>query len=172
MSLHAQDYRVSGVSKLWKAANRAGVSIDRDQTGRLMRHACLEGLLRRKKIRTTTHDPDAPRHPNLVNREFTAIAPNRLWATDLTYEPTWAGVAYVCLITDVFSRAIVGWRVVSTTRTETVLDAIEKVLCSRGPRHAHLRCHSDEGSQFTSIRYGAPLAKTGAAPSSMTVGDS
>lgn len=172
VKLHAQNYGVYGARKLWKAANRAGLSIGRDQTARLMRHAGLEGVLRRKKVRTTTSDPAAPRHPDLVNREFTAIAPNRLWVTDLTYVPTWAGVAYVCFIIDAFSRTIVGWRVASTMRTETVLDAIEMARWSRGPRHEQLRCHSDAGSQFTSIRYGERLAEIGATPSIGTVGDS
>lgn len=88
VGLHAQNYGVYGARKLWKAANRAGMTIGRDQTARLMRHAGLEGVLRRKKIRTTTPDPEAPRYPDLVKREFTAIAPNRLWVTDLTYVPT------------------------------------------------------------------------------------
>lgn len=172
VALHAQNYGVYGARKLWKAANRAGLQIGRDQTARLMRHAGLEGVLRRKKVRTTAPDLEAPRHPDLVNREFTAIAPNRLWVTDLTYVPTWAGVAYVCFIIDAFSRTIVGWRVASTMRTDTVLDAIEMARWSRGPRHEQLRCHSDAGSQFTSIRYGERLAEIGATPSIGTVGDS
>ncbi len=172
VELHAQNYGVYGARKLWKAANRTDLQIGRDQTARLMRQAGLEGVHRRKKIHTTKSDPEAPRHTDLVNREFTAIAPNRLWVTDPTYMPTWAGVAYVCFIIDAFSRAIVGWRVASTMRTETVLDAIEMARWSRGPRHEQLRCHSDAGSQFTSIRYGERLAEIGATPSIGTVGDS
>ena len=112
------------------------------------------------------------RHPDLVQREFTATAPNRLWVTDLTFVATWAGVAYVCFIIDAFSRMIVGWRVASHMRTEMILDAIEMARWSRGHRHADLRCHSDAGSQFTSIRYGERLAEIGATPSIGTVGDS
>ena len=78
-----------------------------------------------KRVRTTRPDPAAGRHPDLVKREFTATAPNRLWVTDLTFVPTWAGVTYVCFIIDAFSRMIVGWRVASHMRTEMVLDAIE-----------------------------------------------
>ena len=112
------------------------------------------------------------RHPDLVERDFTATAPNQLWVTDLTYVPTWAGVAYVCFITDAFSRTIVGWRVASHMRTTMVLDAIEMARWSRGTRLAGLRCHSDAGSQFTSIRYGERLAEIGAVPSIGTVADS
>ena len=107
-----------------------------------------------------------------MGRDFTATAPNQLWVTDLTFVPTWAGVAYVCFITDAFSRMIVGWRVAGHMRTTMVLDAIEMARWSRGKTLAGLRCHSDAGSQFTSIRYGERLAEIGAVPSIGTVGDS
>jgi len=84
----------------------------------------------------------AARHPDLVNREFTATAPNRLWVTDLTFVPTWAGVAYVCFIIDAFSRMIVGWRCASHMRTEMALDAIEMAGWGRGTHHDDLRCHT------------------------------
>ena len=92
--------------------------------------------------------------------------------TDLTFVPTWQGVAYVCFIIDAYSRAIVGWRCASNMKTETVLDAIEMARWSRGKHLPDLRCHSDAGSQFTSIRYGERLAEIGATPSIGTVGDS
>lgn len=117
-------------------------------------------------------DPTALRHPDLVKRNFSATGVNQLWVTDLTYVPTWAGVAYVCFITDAYSRMIVGWRVASNMRTPMVLDAIEMARWSRGRTHEGLRCHSDAGSQFTSIRYGERLAEIGAVPSIGTVGDS
>lgn len=167
-----ENYCVYGVRKLWKAAGRAGLQIGRDQTGRLMRAAGIEGARRYKRVKTTRPDPMSARHPDLVRREFTATAPNRLWVTDLTFVPTWAGVAYVCFIIDAFSRMIVGWRVASHMRTEMVLDAVEMARWSRGRHHDDLRCHSDAGSQFTSIRYGERLAEIGATPSIGTVGDS
>jgi len=92
--------------------------------------------------------------------------------TDLTFVATWAGVAYACFIVDAFSRMIVGWRVASHMRTPMVLDAIEMARWSRGLHHDDLRCHSDAGSQFTSIRYGERLAEIGAVPSIGSVGDS
>ncbi|MGY3567725.1 putative transposase [Sinomonas sp. RB5] len=137
-----------------------------------MRVAGIEGARRSKRMKTTRPDPASARHPDLVKRQFTATAPNRLWVTDLTFVATWAGVAYVCFIIDAFSRMIVGWRVASHMRTEMVLDAIEMARWSRGHHHDGLRCHSDAGSQFTSIRYGERLAEIGATPSIGTVGDS
>ncbi len=172
VTLWTDNYRVYGVRKLWKCARRAGIDIGRDQTGRLMRAAGIEGATRSKRVKTTRPDPAATRHPDLVRREFTATAPNRLWVTDLTFVPTWPGVAYVCFIIDAFSRMIVGWRCASHMRTEMVLDAIEMARCGRGTHHDDLRCHSDAGSQFTSIRYGERLAEIGATPSIGTVGDS
>jgi putative transposase len=114
----------------------------------------------------------ALRHPDLVRRDFTAAAPNQLWVTDLTYVATWAGVAYVCFIVDAYSRMIVGWRVAGHMRTAMVLDAVEMARWSRGARIDGLRCHSDAGSQFTSVRWGERLAELGAVPSIGSVGDS
>ncbi len=172
VELWKDNYRVYGARKLWKAAWRADIDIGRDQVARLMRAAGIQGARRSKRVRTTRPDPTADRHPDLVKRDFTASAPNELWVTDLTFVPTWAGVAYVCFIIDAYSRTIVGWRCASTMRTEMVLDAIEMARWSRGTTLTGLRCHSDAGSQFTSIRYGERLAEVGAVPSIGTVGDS
>ncbi len=166
------NYQVYGSRKLWKTARRAGIDVGRDQTARLMRKAGIRGVLRSKRVRTTRRDEGAGRHPDLVGRQFTASEPNQLWVTDLTFVPTWAGVAYVCFIVDAFSRMIVGWRVAGHMRTPMVLDAIEMARWNRGLHHPGLRCHSDAGSQFTSIRYGERLAEIGATPSIGTVGDS
>jgi len=172
VQLWEDNYRVYGARKVWKAARRAGHDVGRDQVARLMRTAGIEGARRTKRVRTTKPDPGMPRHPDLVRRDFTAAAPNQLWVTDLTFVPTWAGVAYVCFIIDACSRMIVGWRVASHMRTTMVLDAIEMARWSRGTQLAGLRCHSDAGSQFTSIRYGERLDEVGAVPSIGTVGDS
>lgn len=79
VELWEANYRVYGVRKLWKAARRAGIVIGRDQTSRLMRAAGIEGARRSKRVKTTRSDPASARHPDLVQREFTATAPNRLW---------------------------------------------------------------------------------------------
>jgi len=170
--LWKDNYCVYGARKLWKTACRAGHDVGRDQVARLMRAVGIEGVRRGKRVRTTKPDPAAPRHPDLVKRKFTATAPNQLWVTDLTFVPTWAGVAYVCFIVDAYSRMIVGWRVASHMRTVMVLDALEMARWSRGNTLPGLTCHSDAGSQFTSIRYGERLAEIGAVPSIGTIGDS
>ena len=172
VELWERNYRVYGAHKLWKAARRDGLDVGRDQVARLMRAAGIAGTRRLRRVHTTRRDDQGARHPDLVNRDFTATAPNELWVTDLTYVPTWAGVAYVCFIIDAYSRAIVGWRVASHMRTDMVLDAIEMARWSRGTRIDGLRCHSDAGSQFTSVRYGERLGEIGAVPSIGSVGDS
>ena len=172
LQLWQENYCVYGVRKLHKAARRAGHQIGRDQTARLMRALGIAGARRDKKVRTTKADENAARHPDLVSRRFVAERPNQLWVTDLTYVATWAGMVYVCFIVDVFSRSIVGWRVATNMRTDMVLDALEMARWSRGTRLEGLVCHSDAGSQFTSIRYGERLAELGALPSIGSVGDS
>ena len=166
------NYEVYGVRKMWKAMRRAGHDIGRDQTARLMRDLGLAGARRGSRVRTTRPDDAAARPADLVERRFEADAPNRLWVTDLTYVPTWAGMVYVSFITDVFSRMIVGWRVASNMRTDMVLDSIEMARWSRGTRLDGLVCHSDAGSQYTSIRYTERLDEIGATPSIGTVADS
>lgn len=171
-TLWEDNYRVYGARKLWKAARRAEHDVGRDQVARLMHTEGIQGARRTKRVRTTKPDPASARHPDLVKRDFTAIAPNQLWITDLTYVPAFAGIAYVCSIIDVFSRMIVGWRVAPHMRTEMVLDALEMARWSRGTQLEGLRCHCDAGSQFTSVRYGERLAEIGAVLSIGSVGDS
>ena len=174
LALWDANRKVYGAQKLWKAARRAGHDIGRDQVARLMRQLAIEGISRRRKrIFTTIADPDAIRAPDLVNRNFTAAAPNRLWVTDLTYVPTRSGMAYVCFIVDAFSRRIVGWRVASNMKTDMVLDALEMARLSRGARRlVGLITHADAGSQFTSVRSTERLDEIGACPSIGTVADS
>ncbi len=149
LTLWIANRKVYGAHKLWKAAQRAGHDIGRDQVARLMRELGIEGVSRlRKKVFTTRQDPDATRAPDLVNRHFKATRPDALWVTDLTYVPTRSGMAYVCFIVDAFSRRIVGWRVAANMKTEMVLDALEMARASRsGHRLVGVVTHSDAGSQ-------------------------
>jgi len=171
VALWSANFRIYGVRKLWKAARRAGHDLGRDQVARLMRSAGIEGVRKGKKRRTTKPDASAARHPDLVERRFSADRPNALWVMDLTYVATWSGFAYVCFITDAFSRMIVGWRVATHMRTDMVLDALEMARWQRGTSLTGLISHSDAGSQFTSVRYGEHLAELGATASIGSVGD-
>lgn len=167
-----QNYRVYGIHKIWKQLRREGEVVGRDQVGRLMGELGLEGARRGKKRRTTTADPSAPRPPDLVDRDFSATRPNQLWVADFTYVSTWSGFAYAAFVIDVFSRMIVGWRVATTMTTDLVLDTLEMALWRRDERVAGVICHSDAGSQYTSIRYTERLDDVHAAPSIGSIGDS
>jgi putative transposase len=173
-ALWTKNRKVYGADKLWRSARRAGHDIGRDQVGRLMRALGICGVSRqRKKVFTTRADPDAVRAPDLVNRDFTAEAPDQLWVTDLTYVPTRSGMAYVCFIVDAFSRRIVGWRVAPNMKTDMVLDALEMARRTRGShRLVGLVAHADAGSQFTSVRFTERLDEIGARPSIGTIADS
>src|SRR5206468_6783853 len=110
----------------------------------------LRGAVRGKPKRTTITDATGERPRDLVDRKFTATAPNRLWVADLTYVRTWSGFVYVAFITDVFSRMIVGWQASRSLRTDLALDALEQAIWARserGHRLDELVHHSDRGVQ-------------------------
>ncbi len=172
LTLWKDNYEVYGVRKVTKALRREGVTVGRDQVGRLMDSLGIAGMVRGKSKRTTKADPAAVRAPDLVKRHFTATEPDRLWVSDFTYVATWSGTVYVAFIIDAFSRAIVGWRAATTMRTDLVLDTLEMAIWARGALRRGLVAHSDAGSQYTAIRYTERLAEIGAAPSIGTVGDS
>jgi putative transposase len=172
LTLWKDNYEVYGVRKMTKALRREGVTVGRDQVGRLMADLGIAGMVRGKSKRTTKADPSAVRAPDLVKRHFTASEPDHLWVSDFTYVATWSGTVYVAFIIDAFSRAIVGWRAATTMRTDLVLDTLEMAIWARGALRRGLVAHSDAGSQYTSIRYTERLAEIGAAPSIGTVGDS
>ncbi len=162
-----------GARKLWHALRREGINIGRDQVGRLMCGLGLHGAVRGKTRRTTITAELSPRPADLVNRSFVAPAPNRLWVADLTYVSTWAGFCYTAFVIDVYSRAIVGWRVSSSLRAELALDALEMAIWSRRAADlAGLVHHSDRGVQYLAIRYTERLADEGAVTSVGSKGDS
>ena len=109
-----QNYHVYGIRKMWHAMRRAGFAIGREQTGRLMRLAGICGARRERRPVTTRPSPRPDTRPDLVNRDFTADRPNRLWVADITYVRTLSGFVYTAFVTDVYSRKIVGWATRST----------------------------------------------------------
>jgi putative transposase len=170
--VHAANFGVYGVRKLWWALRRQGTQIGRDHAGRLMSALGLAGVVRGKTIRTTHSAPLAERPADLVQRIFNAAAPNRLWLADLTYVSTVRGFCYTAFIVDAFSRRIVGWRVASTLRTDLALDALEMAIWARGSSLPGLVHHSDRGVQYLAIRYTERLADADAVNSVGSKGDS
>ncbi len=162
-----------GSEKVWRQLHREHVEVGRDRVGRLMREMNLEGVQRRKRQVTTRPAEVGERPADLVERQFKAEAPNRLWVADLTYVSTWAGFAYTAFVVDVFSRAILGWRVSGSLRADLALDALEMAIWSRRSQDlAGLVHHSDRGVQYLAIRYTDRLAEARAVTSVGWRGDS
>ena len=162
-----------GVRKVWEQLKRDLVEIPRCRVARLMRTHGLVGVRRDKGIKTTVQDPKASSPTALVRRQFHAQRPNQLWVADFTYVSTWSGFVFVAFVVDVFARAIVGWKVSYSMRTDFVLDALEQALCARKPTPEDgLVHHSDKGVQYLAIRYSIRLVEAGVKASTGTVGDS
>ncbi|MEZ0109631.1 transposase InsO family protein [Catenulispora sp. EB89] len=172
--VHADNYGVYGVRKVWRQLQRQGHQVARCTVERLMRELGLFGVVRGKKVRTTICDPAAERAPDLVKRAFVAAAPNRVWVADFTHVAAHAGIVYVAFVVDTYSRRIVGWSAATNKRTPLVLAALEMGIWQRdraGQERNGLIHHSDAGSQYTSFRLAAHLAGEGIAASIGTVGD-
>jgi putative transposase len=177
-AVHAENYGVYGARKMQAALRRheQPVSIGRDQTARLMRELRLKGVRRGKPKRTTIADETAPRPTDLVDRQFHADRPDALWVVDLTYIRTWVGFAYLALVTDVFSRRIVGWALTTHMRTDLPLEALEIAIWTRRRQGVDdltgLIHHGDRGSVYLSIKYTDRLAEAGVIASVGSRGDS
>jgi putative transposase len=171
--VHKANQDVYGVRKMWRQLRREGFAVGRDRVARLMADLGLAGVVRGKAPRTTWPAAVSERPADLVQRRFTAVAPNRLWVADLTYVATWAGKCYVAFVVDVYSRRIVGWRASTSLRADLALDALEMAIWSRrGAVLDGLVHHSDRGVQYLSIRYTDRLADEGAVTSVGSKGDS
>ena len=183
--VYRENFEVYGARKVWRQLGREGIRVARCTVERLMRALGLSGAVRgrRHKPRTTVAAL-SPRPEDLVGRQFSAAAPNRLWVADLTYVGTWTGFVYAAFVIDVFSRRIVGWRCADHLRTDLALDALEMAIWTRQREQdrdptgeqdgelAGLVHHSDRGVQYLSIRYTQRLADAGAVTSVGSRGDS
>ena len=172
--MHAENFGVYGAPKVWAQLNREGHSVARCTVERLMRDLGLRGVMRGKPRRTTVADTAAERPRDLVERRFSAPAPNRLWVADITYVRTWSGFVYVAFVTDAYSRRIVGWQASRSLRSDLALHALEQAIWERdraGRSVAGVIRHSDRGGQYLSIRYSERLAANAAVASVGSRGD-
>jgi putative transposase len=134
-----------------------------------MRVLGIEGVSRRKWVRTTRRGRSPRAVPDLVDRDFTADGPDQLWVADITYIRTWSGFLYLAVVLDAWSRRIVGWSMKGHLRTELVLEALEMALWQRQP--TAVIHHSDQGTQYTSIAFGLRCKRARVRPSMGSVGD-
>jgi len=166
---HARSKGTYGVPRIHEDLREDGVHVSRKRVARLMRAEGLVGVSRRRKVRTTWRALGDQSAPDLVQRNFTATAPNQLWVADITYVPTWAGFLYLAIVLDACSRRIVGWAMGLHLRTELVLDALNMALTQRRP--SGVIHHSDHGCQYTALAFGQRCRAMGVRPSMGTVGD-
>jgi len=168
-AIHQRSHATYGAPRVHAELRAEGIKVGRKRVARLLKKAGLVGASRRKWIHTTVRDRNARPAPDLVERNFGAPQPNRLWVADITYIPTWAGFLYLAVVLDVFSRKIVGWAMETHLRTELVLEALDLALWQRRP--GAVIHHSDQGTQYTSIQFGARCREAGVRPSMGSVGD-
>jgi putative transposase len=168
-AIHLRSRSTYGRLRINAELLEAGIFVSGKRIARLMRERKLVGASRRKTTITTLRDRDAVPAPDLVDRNFTADAPNQLWVADITYIPTWSGFLYLAVVLDVFSRRVVGWAMENHMRKELVLAALDMAIFRRRPNSVvH---HSDQGSQYTSIAFGKRCEAAGVRPSMGSVGD-
>jgi putative transposase len=174
--VHGENLDVYGADKVWSQLNREGIRVARCTIERLMGDLGLSGVRRGKAYKVTTRSDERQHRPNdLVDRDFTAAAPNRLWVADLTYVKTHVGWVYAAFIIDVFSRMIVGWQLSNSLRSDLAIDALEMAIWNRtrqGQVLDGLVHHSDKGVQYLSIRYSERLAENDIVASVGSTGDS
>lgn len=171
--VHERNYCAYGYRRMSIALKREGEDVGKGRVQRLMRKDGIQGAKRRgKPWRTTKPDPLAHRRPDLVERDFSAEAPNRLWVADLSYLRCWEGVVYFAFVIDAFSRKVVGWQLAPHMRTDLVLDALRMALGQReAGADVALVAHTDRGSQYTSADYTQELDDHGVLASVGSVGD-
>jgi putative transposase len=174
-----ENYGVYGARKVWLTLNRerlAGASpIARCTVERLMAELGLRGAVRGKVKRTTISDPRTPKPADLVDRNFSPLAPDRLWVADFTYVSTWSGWCYTAFVIDAYARRILGWSVATTMTSRFVVDAVEQAIWTRGREGRDLAgviAHHDHGVQYLSVAYSEHLATAGIKPSTGAVGSS
>jgi putative transposase len=170
--LHQQSRQTYGAPRLHAALRASGEQVGRKRVVRLMQAAGLRGVSRRRRVpRTTRADPAAAPAANLLQRQFTAAAPDRCWVGDITYLPTDEGWLYLASLLDVYSRRVVGFALADHLRTELALEALQLALAQRHPQPGTLLQHTDRGCQYTARAYQALLERHGITPSMSRAGD-
>jgi putative transposase len=151
-AIHAASRGTYGSPRVHAALQRAAQSVGRKRVARLMAVQGLCGRRPTRWCRTTDSDHTDPVAPNVLARQFAVAAPNRVWATDITYVWTGEGWLYLAVVLDLFARRVVGWAVAERLQTELALAALRMALGRRAAPTALLH-HSDRGTQYTSATY-------------------
>lgn len=149
-----------GAYKTWKVLRAEGESCGENRVARLRQ---AHGIVAKRMVlfrRAHANRNSAPPAPNLLDRDFTAARPNRVWVTDVTFVPTRRGWLYVAVMTDLFSRRVVGWSMGSRLDQQLVIDALRMALEQRRPEPGLIH-HSDQGQVYAGTAYRAMLRAHG-----------
>jgi len=170
-TIHRESRGTYGAPRVHAELIAAGRRCGRKHVARLMRADGLVGVHRRRYRPTTVRDEHAIPAPDLIERDFAAAGPDRLWVADITALPTWQGDLHLAVVLDAWSRRCVGWSMHASASADLVIAALEMALAARGPVEAVVH-HSDHGTQYTSGAFGRRCAGTGIVRSMGSVGDS
>ena len=161
----------NGAPRIRAALRAGGDRVGLRRVARLMRELGIEGVTRRRfRTGTTKRDPKARPAPDLVDRDFSADGPDRLWVADITQVRTGAGWLYLAVVLDCWGRRIVGWAMAPGMPAELVGDALAMAIARRQPE-GPAGHHSDRGSQYTSLAFGERCREAGVVQSMGSVGD-
>ena len=150
-----------GSPRVHAALRTQGRGASRGRIERLMRRYGIRAIMARpRRVRTTDSRHDLPIAPNLIARDFTAAAPNRVWLADITYIPTAEGWLYLAAVMDMFSRKIVGWAMRDHMQVELPSVALAMAIKQQRPQHGLIH-HSDRGVQYASRAYRDALTGAG-----------
>jgi putative transposase len=170
-AIHAATDGIYGAPRICvELADVHALTVGRKRVARLMRERRLAGAAARRGPKRAKRGPAAPAAPDLVRRRFVADAPDELWVADITYVPTWEGWLFLAVVIDAFSRRCVGWSMRNDLRAELVVDALGMAVTRRKPADGVVH-HSDRGSQYASLAFGATLRESGVAASMGSRGD-
>jgi len=169
-TIHRNSRATYGAPRIHAELRALGIRCAKKRVARLMRRAAgLRGCLRGRRMRTTHRKALQQAAPDLLNRNFAAGEPDRLWVADITYVRSREGFLYLAFILDAYSRKIVGWSMAPHMRSELVVDALQMAIARRKPAPGLVH-HSDRGVQYTSLSFGKKLEDEGLVPSMGRVG--
>jgi len=169
-AIHAESRGTYGARRVHAALCHRGVRVGRKRVERLMRTLGLSGLIPKRYRRTTIRVPGVRVADDLVDRGFTPSAPNELWCADIKYVRSWQGWLYLAAVMDCYSRRVVGWSMRPDLEAELVVDALEMAIARRRPKPGLVH-HSDQGSQYVSLRFGERCREIGIHRSMGSKGD-
>jgi putative transposase len=156
--IHADNRAVYGSPRVHATLRAEGRRIGVNRVAQLMRHHGIQGRHKRRAPRTTDSNHAHSIAPNLLDRQFTAAAPNRVWLADITYVPTVEGWLYLAVVLDLFARRVVGWAMSETMPQELTIDALKMAIVQRRPGLGLLH-HSDRGSPICRAYLSSPAAR-------------